>query len=142
MVKVNTKWLASLSDGTTAIEGMEPFAEIAGELSPWLRLQDHLKACALHITGMRIQVTRPGEATKNYNLPSLKTSPNGRHERWPALRPIVPQSYDYFRTVSGIQGGKITEQAIEIRAIYGDVVVSLFVDETEGNESWIVIHNL
>lgn len=141
MAETKTKWLASLSDGSTAIEGIEPFHVIPGELSPWLRLQNHLIVCDLYITGMRIQVEKPGDATRTYNLPSHNTTPEGKHERWRSLRPLLPESYNYFRWVTrDIVPGSTEQRQIEVRAVYEGFTVSLFVDENEGNESWVVIH--
>ena len=145
MADIKTKWLASLSDGSTAIEGDGVFIKVPGTLSPWLYLQAVLKNSGRHITGMRIQVEKPGEATRTYNLPSLKTRPDGKHEHWRHLRPRPPVSFDYFRACTAVMGPdgnyrNIEGQAIEIRAIYEDFIVSLFVDEREGNESWVVVH--
>lgn len=141
MADVKTKWLASLSDGTTAIEGDGQYTETAGGLSPWLTLQKHLANTGLHITGMRIQVSKTGKAIRTYNLPSRHKTPSGKHEKWPAIRPMVPQQYNYFRWIASSRGDGIPPQRhIEIRSIYGDVIVSLFVDENEGNESWVVVH--
>ena len=136
---VTTKWLASLSDGTTAIEGISPFAEIDGELSPWQKLMAHISTLGLRITGLRIQVSKTSEATRTYNLPNCTVTPKGNHERWNTLSPIQPSNYNYFRWVTQSMTGEAKKQ-IEIRAYYPTHIVSLFVDEDEGNESWVVVH--
>lgn len=138
---VRTKWLASLSDGSTAIEGVAPFEMVPGELSPWLKLKAHMASCGISITGMRIQVEKPGEATRTYNLPSLNKTPAGNHEKWVTLRPRDPARYDYRRWVTRtITCDGSERHHIEIRAEYDGYAVSLFVDEDEGNESWVVVH--
>lgn len=138
---VKTKWLASLSDGTTAIENEGQFKEIAGELSPWQKFLIHLSEKDLHITGMRIQVERLGGSTQTYNLPSFNKTSEGNHEKWVTLRPMIPESYNYFRWVTkSLTDYTLVRHYIEIRAIYADFSVSLFVDENEGNESWVVLH--
>ena len=143
---VTAKWLASLSDGATAIEGIPPFEVIPGELSPWLRLQEHLKASDLHITGLRIQVEKPGESIKTYNLPSYRAdSLSGEHERWRFIRPLQPLSYNYGRVAEASWGGRgdmVRGRVphIFISAEYENFTVYLFVDQLEGAESWVLIH--
>lgn len=137
---VRTKWLAALSDGTTAVEGIAPFADVEGELSPWNKLLAHLKANDLHITGMRVQVDKPHGPIHTYNLPSFNKTPKGNHEKWVTLFPRDPVEYSYRRWATfGLTSGS-ERHHIEIRAHYADFSVSLFVDEDEGNESWVVVH--
>ena len=137
---VRTKWLAALSDGTTAVEGIAPFADIQDELSPWNKLLTYLEVNNLHITGMRIQVSKPGEATRTYNLPSFNKTPKGNHEKWAKLFPRDPSGYRYGRWLTCSSTTEEDRHQIEIRAEYADFAVSLFVDEDEGNESWVVVH--
>jgi hypothetical protein len=137
---VRTRWLAALSDGTVAIEGIAPFEEIENELSPWQKLLAHLDAKGLYITGMRIQVFKCGEPARTYNLPSYNKTPKGNHEKWVTLRPRDPLDYSYRRWVTRSLTTKEERHHIEVRAEYASFSVSLFVDEDEGNESWVVVH--
>ena len=106
---VKAKWLASLSNGMTAIEGTPPFHVIPGELSPWLRLQEYLKEHDVHITGMRLQVERAGEPVKTYNLPSYRTNDkSGKHERWNFIKPLKPLRYNYGRVAEATWGSSAT----------------------------------
>jgi len=143
---VKAKWLASLSDGAMAIEGTPPFDVIPGELSPWLRLQEHLTASGLHITGLRIQVEKPGESIKTYNLPSYRADTlSGKHERWQFIQPMQPLSYNYGRVAEASWGGgragaiRGRVPHIFICAEYETFTVYLFVDQIEGAESWVVV---
>ena len=137
---VKTKWLAALSDGTMAVEGVAPFAEVKDELSPWQKLLAYLAEHDVHITGMRVQVSKCGEATRTYNLPSFNKTPEGNHEKWVTLYPRDPASYTYRRWVTCSLTTKEERHHIEVCAHYADFSVSLFVDEDEGNESWVVVH--
>ena len=138
---VRTKWLASLSDGATIIEREGLVAEVPGGLSSWQQLLRYLEEKNLHITGMRIQASQSGGPVQTYNLPSFNRTPKGNHERWVTLKPISPISYNYFRWVTkALSDSTSARHQIEIRAIYTDFTVSLFVDENEGNESWVVVH--
>jgi len=132
---VKSKWLAALSDGTTFIEDEVPFNAERGDLSPWQQLMAHLKQNDLYITGMRVQVGK-----QTHNLPSFNVTPGGRHEKWPALYPRSPVEYSYGRWVTTGTGSTPDRHQIEIRARYADFTVSLFVDEDEGNEAWVVVH--
>ena len=135
---VRTKWLAALSNGTTAIEGVPPYENVKNEPSPWNRLLAHLSDTGLHITGMRVQVgTSP---VRTYNLPSFNKTPEGNHEKWVALRPCDPVKYTYRRWITQPLTRAPGQHHIEIRAHYEDFSVSLFVDEDEGNEAWVVVH--
>lgn len=136
-----TKWLASLSDGTTAVEGQDQFYSHKGDLSPWQKLKAHLEETGLHITGIRVQVFKTGEATRTYNLPSMHRTPGGNHGRWASLYPVIPDGYDCWRWVTVNLNTGEHEHEIEIRAYYHDRPdVSLIVDEDEGNECWVVPH--
>jgi hypothetical protein len=147
--KITTRWLASISDGSIALEGKAPFHVIPGELSPWLRLQRYLADNKLRITGLRIQVEVDGQPIRTYNSPSL--SPKSR---WSYLNPVLPIRFDYFRryarpflamdvkpggSMEGIQATGPEEKHIEIHTIYPGFTLITIVEETEGNESWTVI---
>lgn len=142
MASIKARWLASLSDGTTAIEGKPPFEEIAGEPSPWQKLLLHLARSKLEITGLRIQVEKEGEPVRTFNLPSK--SPK---QRWASLNPLIPTGFNYFRRVEQFmeptQDGKLQptqgRRFIEIHAYYPQFELVLIVDEDEGNECWVVV---
>jgi hypothetical protein len=137
---VRTKWLASLSDGTTIIEDEGKFVGDE-ESSPWAKLLKHLDENGLTVTGLRVQLEKDGEAIRTYNLPSHRMDEKtGQHEKWRVF-PVIPKRYDYFRWVSSKCGEQLLSKHIEIRAIYDRYSVSLFVDELEGNEAWVVVHN-
>ena len=137
---VTTKWLASLSDGTIAIEFLPPFEEINGELSPWNKLKAHMEENNLFITGLRVQVEKSGEATKTYNLPSSNCNKDGTHEKWSGVKPIIPIGYNYYRRIRRSLTTPEVKHYIEIIASFPKFNVSIFIDEDEGNESWSVIH--
>jgi len=144
MKKVVSRWLASLSDGSVAIEGKLPFEEIPDEPSPWQRLLLHLAKNKLEITGLRIQIEKEGEPVRTFNLPSK--SPK---QKWAELKPLIPVGFNYFRRVQrsmepiesnfgNLRLGK-EYHFIEIHAIYKDFTLVLIVDENEGNECWTIL---
>lgn len=138
---VRAKWLAALSNGRMAIEGVEPFDEIAGRLSPWQRLLRYLESQSLYITGMRIQVFKDGDATRTYNLPSFNVLPTGQHPKWNHVLPVRPLGYGYRRVMRHSLTTGDERRYIEVYAGYdGGLLLSLFVDEIEGTESWTILH--
>lgn len=141
MVKVQTKWIASLSDGDTFVEGLPPWFKTTEGLSPWHQLQGYLKEKNLHLTGMRIQVQKDDEAIQTYNLPSMKIDSSGKHEKFNHLYPMRPTGYNYCRRVAGrLPGAGEVEKQIIITAKYEDFDMSIVVCEDTGNESWAIVH--
>ena len=151
MRTVHARWLVSLSDGTTAIEGKHPFEEIEGQLSPWQRLVRHCAINNLIFTAIRIEldVEKDGQVfTHHFNLPSK--SPK---QKWAHLKPLIPTHFDYHRRVEMMMGNaQINEQGalqvekvggdvkyIEITAYYPDFNLMILVDEDNASESWSLI---
>ena len=141
-----TKWLASLSDGSTAIERAGRFTERKGELSAWLKLRAFRKKHGVDIRGMQIQVKVEGEAVRTYVGPSHSTTPEGNHERFASLWPIKPSGYNYRRWLTGSLTSEDSQRhELEICTEFeltepGIFYVSLIVDEDEGTTCWVVVH--
>lgn len=146
---IKARWLVSLSNGETAIEGKTPYEEIVKELSPWQRLIRFVALNKLRITTIRIQVEVEGQPTRTFNLPSL--SPKAK---WGNLKPILPSGFNYFRRIeqtmipeyvdeTGIHGlhpdPSGVKNFIEIHAFYPTFNLVTIVDEDTGNESWSMI---
>ena len=123
-LETKTKWVAGLSDGTTVVEGKGIAEEVKGELSPWLKLQEHLKETGLKINSLNIRV-----GDKHYNLPSNKPRFEGK----------TPIGFNYFRRVSYdvlTDEGKNVEHYICVEAIYDGFRSQLFVSENDTNKMW------
>lgn len=150
MANIKARWLVSLSNGDTAIEGKPPYEEIEGELSPWQRLIRYLSFNKLSITGIRIQLDSDTNPTRTFNLPSL--SPKAK---WINRKPILPIGFNYFRTVEQVMTVESVDEKgqinglerkenldthyIEIHAYYPTFTLVFIVDEDTGNESWAMI---
>ena len=157
MADVKARWLASLSDGSTAIEGVPPFDTIKGEDKPWPKLQKHLKDNNLTITGMRIQVSKDDEAVRTYVLPSIM--PAGAKGKFRSKKYASPLGYTVNRIAEGVlfsgeyhqEGGffsdspkmRITRTYLEVAAIFGlGGVLSIMIDELDGTDCYIVPHKV
>ena len=68
---VKTKWLASLSDGTTVIEGKAPFAEVEGPLSRRDTLGEKSRISVLFLTYFSENLRCEGENVSQTFLSSL-----------------------------------------------------------------------
>jgi hypothetical protein len=67
----NVKWTVSLSNGETVYEEKGEYAVLAGEISPWQRLQKYIKEKGLKITSLSLYTDRG----QRFNLPSAGKNP-------------------------------------------------------------------
>ena len=135
-----TKWLVALDDGTHAVEGIAPFEKVKNEITPWRKLLAHIAANGLEMTGLRLQVSRPGQPTFTINLPSRQRTPEGNHEKWITMRPVVPDSYTWQKWATFAPLSGEAQKHVEVRANFKNGNdVSVVVDEDEGNEFWVVV---
>jgi hypothetical protein len=137
MVEINTnnfnnqaRWFASLSNGENAVEGIDKFAEIKGELSPWQKLLAYIKENNLTITGMQIRIEG-----RIYTLPSTNPKFGGE----------IPLSYKFGRKVAAdmmsdnMGNIQLAEMHIFITAVYKDFECTLWVDEMNRKNCWVSI---
>lgn len=124
------RWFASLSNGENAVEDKGKFEEVAGELSPWLKLREYCEDNDLSITSLQIR-----QEGRTHTLPSNDPKFGGES----------PIGYNYFRKVSeefdntDLSRSRVVERYICIQAIYEDYTQSLWVDEMGRKESWVSV---
>ena len=130
---MQTKWFASLSDGSTVYEDKGDYKIIEGELSPWNRLQEYLK------NGIRItSISLYTDDGKRFNLPSAGKNPKFK-EFSEAEKPV---SYNFFRKAGAdVMNNKAQKYEVYsvIEAIYPDKKLQVWVSESNSNNSWAVI---
>ncbi len=130
------KWLATLSDGSTAVEGKEPWHHLEGHRAPWARLTRHCSLQGLGITSLRLQAHG-----RTYHLPTASLS--GKFDTVP------PVSYDVYRRADfELFSGEDLDDIhlntgpgrlyLEARAHYPGFYLALLVEESTG-ESWTTI---
>ena len=123
------KWQVGLSDGKNYIEGGEHFEIIAGELSPWLKLQEYIKNNDLTITSMSLIGGK-----RVFNLPS-----KGNRPKFRAFANLEkPISYNFFRMVGGDSRGNRDLFAVA-EAIYSNYKLQIWVDEYNPESSWVLV---
>lgn len=133
------RWKIGLSDGTNYIEGNAPFDVIQGELSPWLRLQDHIKDNNLTIKSLSlIELFPDAQDNRTFNLPSAGKNPKFRAFDMAEK----PKDYNFFRMVAGDINSKdqtkIDTEFAVIEAIYENHSVQLWVDERNTRNCWVL----
>ena len=129
-----THWTVSLNNGETLYEEKGDYRILAGEPSPWQRLQLYLLEKKLYITSLSIYT----ENGKRFNLPSA-----GKNPRFSAFKNTEsPVSYTWFRNYGQEQGGLNAgreDHYATIEATYSDGrKLQIWVDDIT-NDSWSVI---
>ena len=124
-------WFASLSNGNTVYEGKGDYTVIPGQLSPWLRIQEHLKTTGTYLTSLGLYATDG----QRYLLPPLGKNPSFAPYRKAHARPL---SYNMFRQIDTEIGlaGRSEKQYTVVEARYEQGIVQLYVDNSTKN-SWV-----
>jgi len=126
--KVN--FIVGLSNGESLMEGEGILAKIAGELSPWHKLENYLQEKDLSIKSLSL-ISKTEVGNRHYHLPNEKGKFGGE----------VPIGYRCFRR--GAIDGLMSEQSYELytcaEAIYQDYKVQLYVSEIDPDKCWVNI---
>lgn len=145
--QAKVRFIASLSNGETIIEGKGDFEYIDGQQSPWLRLVRHAVDKQLEITSLAL-FTPDG---RTFTLPS-----RGKNPKFKAfLDSEKPIDYQIERKLSRemvmgkpvnnkspIQSQKIVGHYTVGVAIFPDKRVEVWVDEGDTRNSWFLTTNL
>lgn len=120
------KFVCGLSNGEDLVEGKGILSKVEGEDSPWWKLQEYIKENQLSINSFYLSL-----GDRHFVLPSIKPKFGGES----------PIGYNCFRKYSGdvLGTGHDFEHYAVAEAIYEDYKVQLWVDEKEGEKSWVNI---
>lgn len=135
--KSKIKFVCGLSNGEDLVEGRGILESVPGEDSPWWKLQKYLKDNNLTITSFYLSLavdTPEGKDVRHFHLPSIG----------PKFGGMSPIKYNCFRRYIGdtLGTGDNYEHYIIAEAFYPKFKVQLWVDEKEGEKSWINIVKL
>lgn len=124
------KFVVGLSNGESLIEGEGILQKIAGEDSPWWKLQKYIKENDLEIRSMYL-VSKTEVGNRHYNLPNEKNKFNG----------IAPSGFNCFRYYAsdGLSGDPNVEHYCIAEAIYPKFKVQIIVSELDNDKCWINI---
>ena len=120
-------FVCTLSNGETYMEGKGLLSRIAGELSPWHKLQKYLSDNHLRITSMSLY-----SGNRHFNLPSSN----------PKFGGDVPIGFRFFRRfedLDALSGGGGYNHFSCVEATYPEFKVQLYVDERDLDKCWVNI---
>lgn len=120
------KFVCGLSSGESLVEGRGVLEKVPGELSPWWKLQKHIKDNNLEITSFGLWV-----GDRHYNLPS----------KTPKFDGTVPLGYNCFRMVGtdGLSEGGRVEYLICAEALFDNHKIQLWINELDDRKSWVTL---
>lgn len=133
------KWKVSLDNGENCYEGKGNFQELAGELSPWQKLQKHITDNGLKITSLSLYT----DCGKTWQLPSLGLNP--KFSEFSTGK--KPDSFNFCRKIARdsnvvdfqAQKSRVVEWYTVAIAIYEGFEVQVWVDELNISNSWVVV---
>jgi hypothetical protein len=131
MSDADLKWVATLSDGSTAVEHEGEYTEVPGERKPWVRLVQFAGTNDLHLTSLRI----------NFRGRTVHM-PRSKFERF-GYEAVAPLSYSvqYHAEVEMDTEGVLKNQSryIDLAAHFPQYSVHYIQDIEDGNNSWVLI---
>lgn len=136
------KFQVSLSDGQTLYEGKGILEEIAGEKSPWQKLQTYVVDQKVEITSLSL-FTDDG---RHFNLPTAGANPKF-NPQIPGERP-KPLDFEIFRyidyDIKAIPIGEVVEKKVAnwftvAEVMYPKYKIQIWVDENNSQNSWLMV---
>lgn len=132
MTDASIKWVATLSDGSTAVENSGEYQLVPGERKPWVRLTKFLADNDLHLTSLRLNFRG-----RTIHMPRSNFDRFGlnEHSRAPSF-----YSLQYILEGEIGQGGVVNQKEfIELTSHYDVYEVHYIQDVADGNNSWVVV---
>jgi hypothetical protein len=130
----NARWVATLSNGTVAVEKEGEFIIVEGERKPWFKLLQKLKSDGLWLTSLRLNIDG-----RKVHLPSIN---GGKFDSKPPLFYSISYQLD-IEINGGIdrdeEGSVIQSHYIWLSAHYDNFIVSFINGLDDENNSWISI---
>jgi hypothetical protein len=129
----DVKWIATLSDGTTAAEHTGNWTLIPGERKPWIRLCKYAAQNGLTITSLRLNFRGRTIHLPRSNFDRFDMNATSRSPLYYSLA---------YHVELDMTDGDLDNQTrfIDIAAHYPDeIAVHYIQDTTDGNNSWVVV---
>ncbi len=133
MTDADVRWVATLSDGSTAVEHSGEYQIVPGERKPWVRLTQFATENDLHLTSLRLNfkgrtIHMPREKLDRFALTDKTRAPLS-----------YSLQYHIEAEIGFDGGGFIEKKFIDLAAHYEDFTVHYIQDTTDGNNSWVVV---
>jgi hypothetical protein len=126
------RWIATLSDGTTAVEHSGEWQIIPGQRKPWVRFCEFAAKNKLHLTSLRL----------NFKGRTIHM-PRSKFDRFDMnVRNRAPLSYSlqYHIEAEMDELGAVSQQEfIDLASHYGDFTVHYVQELGVGNNSWVIV---
>lgn len=129
----DVRWVATLSDGTTAVEHAGQYAVIPGERKPWVRLTQDLAYSDLHLTSLRLNFRGRTIHMPRANFDRFSLNDKSRAPLFYSLQHFLEGEMD------GSGGGLIERHFIDLIAHYQSYEVHFIQDLQDGNTSWVLV---
>lgn len=123
-------WIATLDDGTTAVEHRGEYQIVPGERTPWVRFCVFAANGNRRLTSLRLwfrgrTIHMPREKFNRFGLPSL---------------PPLYYSLQYHLEADDMFSGSPNEERfVDLAAHFETFIVHYIQDVTEGSNSWVVV---
>lgn len=128
----SVRWVATLSDGTTAVEHTGEYQIIPGERKPWVRLCEFTTENGLHLTSLRLNYKG-----RTIHMPRSKFDRFDMNER---NRAPLFYALQYHIEGEFLENGEFSQtNFVDLAAHYGDFAVHYIQDTTDGNNSWVLV---
>lgn len=135
MADADIKWVATLSDGTTAVEHTGDYKIIPGERKPWVRLVHFAAKNGLHLTSLRLNVHG-----RTIHMPRIAFDKFGVV----GTKSVDPLFYSLNYVIEGTMdanGSGAFEQSsyVDLISHYPKFDVHYIQDVNKGNTGWITV---
>lgn len=126
------KWVATLSNGTTAVEHIGEYTVKPGERKPFVKLAEYLADNDLHLTSLRLNIKG-----RTIHMPRVNFDRFNLNEK---SRAPLFYSLQYFLEAE-MGGGGLEKQThfADLVAHYPAFDVHYIQDITDGNNSWVTV---
>lgn len=126
------RWVATLSNGETAVEHSGEYTLEPGQRMPWVRLCEFLAQNDLHLTSLRL----------NFKGRTIHM-PRANFDRFDMSKSRPPLFYALEYKLEAEMGDDGTfgesKRFIDLIAFYDNFEVHYLQDLQEGNNSWVVV---
>lgn len=135
MTDADIKWVATLSDGSTAVEHTGEYKIIPGERKPWVRLVQFAGQNGLHLTSLRLNIRG-----RTIHMPRANFDRFGSV----GLKSVAPLFYSLNYIIEGTMnavgiGTLQQDNYIDLIAHFPTYDVHYIQDTDKGNTSWVTV---
>jgi len=136
MDALNVKWVATLSNGTTASQHEGSWKVIPGERTPWYRLTEYLHGNNLYLTSLRLNIDG-----RTIHMPRANFTKFGMENA--SVAPIfysLKYIADLITDVGTVDGQNVQQHFVDLTAHYQGFNVHYVQEVTNGgNNGWVVV---